>query len=559
MDQLLELNSTRESLIIDKIRLMGFTILILALTGTLLLLSANVPGAKQALRTLVTTNERAFLSVEPGVAAQDQQRSFSFVDPVGDQTGRIDLTRMVMTFDATTGAYSITLTATPDHPFIGMFRVNINLLNTDTNNNDAFFQDNVKDFDLAVATTTLTLSGTSSKLLSWRDGNRVATNDLPFGNPPGTGITAFRSGVLDIPFMAFQEDAIAYGALGFTTIGGGPGGAAADLAITNTDSPDPVATGARLTYTIGISNTGLGAAANVVVNDALPIGSTLASVTSSQGSVVAPPVGESGVITATLGDIGAGASATITIGVNVLAVPGSTLSNTATVTTQTADLTANNNSATATTTIQGGGIVLLRWEQPPPTPANPTPAPINLTVQPGGAASTSMVSSDNAISPADAPCTLIQVNIYKADTLPVATIPANLWKTVPPNQLDTIMAAAPGGSFYLITNVWQCGDTTVESGGSNQASVPTGPTISRMKVGGKIKAIGEGFTDPAEIFLDGVGFKKQAAFRDSTLIVQKGALTDGKFIGDVVTPGKTVVISVRNSNGGISSLAFTAQ
>jgi hypothetical protein len=121
------------------------------------------------------------------------------------------------------------------------------------------------------------------------------------------------------------------------------------------------------------------------------------------------------------------------------------------------------------------------------------------------------------------------------------------------------MAAAESGSFYVITNVWQCGDTTVESGGSNQAGVPAGPTINRMKVGGKIKAIGEGFTDPAEIFLDGVGFKKPAAFRDSTLIVQKGALTDGRFIGDIVTAGKTVVISVRNSNGGISSLAFTAQ
>ena len=121
------------------------------------------------------------------------------------------------------------------------------------------------------------------------------------------------------------------------------------------------------------------------------------------------------------------------------------------------------------------------------------------------------------------------------------------------------MAAAPGGSFYVITNVWKCGDMTVESGGSNQASVPAGPTIDRLKVGGKIKTIGSGFTDPAQVFLDGIGFSKPAVFGDNTVVIQKGTLIDGRSILDVVTPGKTVVISVRNSNGGISSRAFTAQ
>jgi uncharacterized repeat protein (TIGR01451 family) len=558
MDQHIELNWTGERLSVDKIRRMAFTILILALTETLLLLSANVPVAKQALRALVVSNERAFLRGEPGAAAQDQQLSFSFADPVGDQTGRIDVKSMVMVFDSTTGAYSINLIATPANPFIGMFRVNINLLNPDTNNNDAFFQDNVNDFDLTSATTVLTLTGASTKLQSWRAGNRVATNSGPFGTPPGSPPeSTFLCNVLDIPFGAAKGDSIADSPGVFANIVRGTDGA--DVAITNTDSPDPVATGARLSYTISITNRGPGVATDVAVNDTLPNDTTLVSVVTSQGTVIAPPVGASGQIIATLGILGSGGSATITIGVNVLAVPGSTLSNTATVSSPTSDPIPTNNSSTATTLIQGGGIVLLSWEQPPPTAANPTPAPINLTVQPGGAASTTMVSSETAISPADAPCTLIQVNIYKADALPVTTIPANLWKSVPPTQLATTMAAAPGGSFYVITNVWQCGDTTVESGGSNQAGVPAGPTINRMKVGGKIKAIGEGFTDPADIFLDGVGFKKPAAFRDSTLIVQKGALTDGRFIGDVVTPGKTVVISVRNSNGGISSIAFISQ
>jgi uncharacterized repeat protein (TIGR01451 family) len=356
-------------------------------------------------------------------------------------------------------------------------------------------------------------------------------------------------------------NAIIGDSLGLGTIINDDGAVAvtADLSISMSVSSSSIATGQRLVYSVAVANAGLATATGVTVIDLLPPGTTLATVAASQGTVVAPPVGASGVISGTLGQLAVGGSATIVVELNILAVPGSTLANTATVSSATSDPKLGNNSATAITSIEGGGTVRLTWEQPAPTPTNPTPAPINLRIQPGSATSASLVAIDAMFPTADAPCTLIQVNIYKADVLPIATIPANLWKTVPPNQLDTTMAAAPGGSFYVITNVWQCGDTTVESGGSNQAGVPAGPTINRMKVGGKIKAMGEGFSDPAEIFLDGVGFRKQAGFRDSTLVVQKGPMTDGRFIGDVVTPGKTVVISVRNSNGGISSLAFTGQ
>jgi hypothetical protein len=54
-----------------------------------------------------------------------------FDDPVGDDVGRVDVTKMEMRFDSFTGDYEIKLFATAAEPFLGDFRVNINLYNQD--------------------------------------------------------------------------------------------------------------------------------------------------------------------------------------------------------------------------------------------------------------------------------------------------------------------------------------------------------------------------------------------------------------------------------------------
>jgi uncharacterized repeat protein (TIGR01451 family) len=58
----------------------------------------------------------------------------------------------------------------------------------------------------------------------------------------------------------------------------------ADLSLTISESPDPVATGSVLTYTIKIHNAGPDPATNTVVTDALPAGVSFASATSSGAS-----------------------------------------------------------------------------------------------------------------------------------------------------------------------------------------------------------------------------------------------------------------------------------
>jgi uncharacterized repeat protein (TIGR01451 family) len=128
---------------------------------------------------------------------------------------------------------------------------------------------------------------------------------------------------------------------------GPPPPLSADVAITMTDSPDPVVTGGRLTYSITVTNAGPDAAAAVTLADKLPAGVSFVSTTPSQGSCSQ----SAGTVTCNLGGLASGGSATVALAVDVTAEGGTTLSNTATVGTATADPNAANNSVTATTQV----------------------------------------------------------------------------------------------------------------------------------------------------------------------------------------------------------------
>jgi hypothetical protein len=150
--------------------------------------------------------------------AQAAQLTFSYTDPLGDQTGTIDVKKMTFVFDNTTGDYEIVLRATPANPFVGMFRVNINLFNPDTAPANSLFQDVFNDFNLAVPATELKLIGTNAVLLAWSVEHRVATNTLAgLGNPPTSSF--FRTSASNFPLgFLTNEDAIAYGAAGAAMI-----------------------------------------------------------------------------------------------------------------------------------------------------------------------------------------------------------------------------------------------------------------------------------------------------------------------------------------------------
>ena len=124
----------------------------------------------------------------------------------------------------------------------------------------------------------------------------------------------------------------------------------ADLALTKSDSPDPVAAGGTLTYTIQVTNNGPDPAVNTVVTDDLANDFSFVSATSTVGSCDH----QGGKVTCNLGTLANAEIATITLKVTVKNNAGNQVSNTASVTSDTADPEAGNNSDTEGTTVTGG-------------------------------------------------------------------------------------------------------------------------------------------------------------------------------------------------------------
>jgi uncharacterized repeat protein (TIGR01451 family) len=121
----------------------------------------------------------------------------------------------------------------------------------------------------------------------------------------------------------------------------------ADLSITKTAAPNPLCAGNTLTYSLVVANSGPNQASPVTVLDPLPAGTTLNSVTMSQGSYTGTTN-----LNLALGAINAGSNATISIVVNVNTNGGGTLTNTATVSAGApADPFTLNNTATALTMV----------------------------------------------------------------------------------------------------------------------------------------------------------------------------------------------------------------
>lgn len=116
----------------------------------------------------------------------------------------------------------------------------------------------------------------------------------------------------------------------------------ADVAITQSDSPDPVMSGGVLTYNFNVTNNGPDQATGVTVTDSLPAGVTLLTIASGQGSC-------SGT-TCNLGSLANGGSTWVTLQVRVNAASG-TLNNTVTVSANETDPVTGNNSASANTAI----------------------------------------------------------------------------------------------------------------------------------------------------------------------------------------------------------------
>ena len=126
------------------------------------------------------------------------------------------------------------------------------------------------------------------------------------------------------------------------------------LSVGGAQVTNPLSVGDTFVYALGVTNNGPSDAANVVITDPLPAGITPTGGT-LPGACGFVPSGSSGTVTCTLGTVTAGTTATINLNVTVgVAANNSATTNTATVSTTTADPDMTGNSASATV---GVGVV----------------------------------------------------------------------------------------------------------------------------------------------------------------------------------------------------------
>jgi uncharacterized repeat protein (TIGR01451 family)/CSLREA domain-containing protein len=135
----------------------------------------------------------------------------------------------------------------------------------------------------------------------------------------------------------------------------GPVAAVADLMISQSVDKPSAKQGDKVTYTVRVQNLGPQTAPNVVVNDILSSGATFVEARSNVGALKAPPKGETGTVTWTLGDLLNGADEAATITVTVIIKGKTTITNVASVTGAVADPNAANNSASIAVAVGSGG------------------------------------------------------------------------------------------------------------------------------------------------------------------------------------------------------------
>ena len=147
----------------------------------------------------------------------------------------------------------------------------------------------------------------------------------------------------------------------------------ADLSISKTDSVDPVGTGKKLTYTLMATNSGPSNASEVIVQDTLPEGVNLDS--------SSPSCSLDGDLVCDLGNLAAGQSKQVTAVVAVDALPGTTLTNTASVSGAQDDPAAGNNSTVESTEVEATADLEMELTHSPEIPFFGLPMNISATLR----------------------------------------------------------------------------------------------------------------------------------------------------------------------------------
>jgi uncharacterized repeat protein (TIGR01451 family) len=134
----------------------------------------------------------------------------------------------------------------------------------------------------------------------------------------------------------------------------GPIVANADLMVSQTVDKTSVKQGELLTYFVRVKNLGPQTAPDVVLTNVLSTGATFYEARVGKGTISAPPRGETGTVTWTLGDLLNGENQVADIQVTVLVKGKTTITNTATVAGNVSDPSKANDSAAITVSVVAG-------------------------------------------------------------------------------------------------------------------------------------------------------------------------------------------------------------
>ncbi len=313
-----------------------------ALSGTQLNATANTPGT--------------FTYTPPAGTVLGKGTHTLHVDFAPTDTTNYDPTSKDVSINVLSAVLNISKVA-DRNPAAVELNLNYNITITNTGNASAT---STVLTDVLPTGVTYTASSPSQGTCSYNSGTRTVTCNL------GT-IAAAGSATVQITVKPREEGTLNNTATitasqwdpatgnSSASVNGLPAVKFVDLAVQKLGSANPIFAGQNVTYTITVKNVGTPfGATGVTMTDVLPASMNFVSATTSQGSLITPPVGSNGTVTANLGSIAPGVTATVTITVSST-TPG-LVTNSASATSTESDSNTANNTGSVSTTVNAAAL-----------------------------------------------------------------------------------------------------------------------------------------------------------------------------------------------------------
>lgn len=339
----------------------------------------------------------------------------------------------------------------------------------------------------------------------------------------------------------------------------------ADLSITLSANPSPVMLDGLLTYTSVIANKGPSVATNVVMTNVLPLNVSLASISTSQGTIVS----SSNLVLGSLGTLNVGSNAIVTIQVHPLVL--GQITDTASVSSSVLDTVPGNNTATLNTEVTAASDLALTMTGPASVVVGSN-ATYQLNVQnlgpsvatdinlrdtlPGGVVLVNATSPQGSVSVSGntVSCTLGSLSVNTNMSLTITLGTSNLIGSVP---------------ITIVNSATVTADQADPNNTNNSASISTLvslPTLNIVSAGYELVSEGNpptnGMIDPGEtvsvaLSLQNLGNIDTAPNLTATLLNSGGVTPAGTQVhnyGTLTASGQPVAqiftFTASDTNGG---------